>query len=459
MLDEMREGPERPKRLHMDSSKLTANLRLFGLLALLVPIFAGLQYIVREGVPRVEVRLVAQDAQTTVPVERVVERVVYVPVGAETAVQPTERIEPARSILASAPQTTERSNVRVGGLPSAEVANREPEPAAAPPGSAEATQEEAAPLMGTVALAPPAPAPVAAPVVAARQAAPVAPWVYQAPAEDLASDESEGAEVVAEAEPSDMAPDEDEAVAEAADGPTEEVAVIQSSSDEPAVRDDEGPTIAMLRHELYTREARPQAAPEPTAEEPAAIAADEEPAPAPEAEMAGEPEEAAGEPEELAAEPQAEQPMAEGDEPVSEANPVSSEELLSTAPNVTTEAADHGANTPESHGTLGHQLAARPAGPAPTSPVQEEASGPEEEAPVAVEEAEEAVRPEVAAIEEPEQADQPEVAADEDVEQAEIAETDVGAGADEQPIAETGGGEPEVARVEEEAEVAEEPEQ
>ena len=341
MLDEMREGPERLKRLHMDYSKLTAHLRLFGLLALLVPIFAGLQYIVREGVPRVEVRLVAQDAQTTVPVERVVERVVYVPVGGETVVQPTERTEPARSILASAPQTTERSDVRVGGLTSAEVANREPEPAA-PPANAEAAPEEAAPVMGTVALAPPAPAPVAAPVVAARQAAPVAPWVYQAPAEDLASDESEGAEAVAEGEPSDMTPADDEAVAEAADGPTEEVAVIQSASDEPAVRDDDGPTIAMLRHELYTREARPRAAPEP-----AAIAADEEPAPSPEVEMAGEPEEAAGEPEEVAAEPQAEQPNAEGDEPVSEANPVSSEELLSNAPNVTTEAADHGANTPE----------------------------------------------------------------------------------------------------------------
>ena len=65
-------------------SNLMTQLRLFGLLALMIPLFSGLQYIVREGVPRVEVRLVTQDVPTTiaveVPVERVVERVVYVPV-------------------------------------------------------------------------------------------------------------------------------------------------------------------------------------------------------------------------------------------------------------------------------------------------------------------------------------------------------------------------------------------
>ena len=79
-----RERPIRLDRQVMNDAKLTAHLRLFGLLALLVPLFLGLQYVVREGVPRVEVRLVSQDVQTTVPVEvpveRVVERVVYVPV-------------------------------------------------------------------------------------------------------------------------------------------------------------------------------------------------------------------------------------------------------------------------------------------------------------------------------------------------------------------------------------------
>lgn len=73
---------------------ITSRLRLFGLLALLVPLFAGLQYLVREAVPRVEIRLVAQDAPAAppvlvpveVPVERVVERIVYVPVERSEAV-------------------------------------------------------------------------------------------------------------------------------------------------------------------------------------------------------------------------------------------------------------------------------------------------------------------------------------------------------------------------------------
>ena len=59
-------------------------LRLFGLLALLVPMFGGFQYLVREAVPRIEIRFVSQDVPVNVPVvvpvERVVERVVYVPV-------------------------------------------------------------------------------------------------------------------------------------------------------------------------------------------------------------------------------------------------------------------------------------------------------------------------------------------------------------------------------------------
>ena len=75
---------------------------------LLVPLFAGLQYIVREGVPRVEVRLIAQDVQTTVPVEvpveRVVERVVYVPVDRQTTVPTTEGLEPVRAIVPASPE-------------------------------------------------------------------------------------------------------------------------------------------------------------------------------------------------------------------------------------------------------------------------------------------------------------------------------------------------------------------
>ena len=66
---------------------LAARLRLFGLLVLLVPLFAGLQYLIRAGGPRVEIRFVAQDVPILVPVERIVERVVerivYVPVPVE----------------------------------------------------------------------------------------------------------------------------------------------------------------------------------------------------------------------------------------------------------------------------------------------------------------------------------------------------------------------------------------
>jgi hypothetical protein len=73
---------------------LRAQLHLFGLLALLVPLFAGLQYVVREAVPRVEIRLVSRDVPAAVPVlvpvevpvDRVVERIVYVPVDRPDAV-------------------------------------------------------------------------------------------------------------------------------------------------------------------------------------------------------------------------------------------------------------------------------------------------------------------------------------------------------------------------------------
>jgi hypothetical protein len=71
-------------------------LRLFGLLALLIPLFAGLQHFVREAVPRIEIRLVSQDVPTSVsvlvpievPVDRVVERIVYVPVDRPDTVPP-----------------------------------------------------------------------------------------------------------------------------------------------------------------------------------------------------------------------------------------------------------------------------------------------------------------------------------------------------------------------------------
>src|SRR5688572_21729856 len=71
---------------------LVARLRLFGLLILLIVLFAGLQYMVGEGTPRVQVRVVPQDVPVFVPVERIVERVVerpiYVPVPADETATP-----------------------------------------------------------------------------------------------------------------------------------------------------------------------------------------------------------------------------------------------------------------------------------------------------------------------------------------------------------------------------------
>src|SRR5712691_7482144 len=63
---------------------LTARLRLFSLLTLLVAVFTGLQMVISEGVPKIELRFVPRDVPVEVPVqvfvERIIERVVYVPV-------------------------------------------------------------------------------------------------------------------------------------------------------------------------------------------------------------------------------------------------------------------------------------------------------------------------------------------------------------------------------------------
>lgn len=75
-------------RLAATRPGLVARLRLFGLLVVLVVLFFGLQYLVGEGTPRVQVRVVPQDVPVFVPVERVVERPVYVPVPADAASAP-----------------------------------------------------------------------------------------------------------------------------------------------------------------------------------------------------------------------------------------------------------------------------------------------------------------------------------------------------------------------------------
>jgi len=55
---------------------MMARVRLFTLLLLLAPLFAGLQYLMQEGVPRVEIRFVSEDVPVVIPVERIVERIV-----------------------------------------------------------------------------------------------------------------------------------------------------------------------------------------------------------------------------------------------------------------------------------------------------------------------------------------------------------------------------------------------
>lgn len=83
MQDAGRSVRDRIGQFAAERPDLMARLRLFGLLILLAPMFAGLQYVIG-GVARVEVRFVPQDVPIVVPVERivekVVERVIYVPV-------------------------------------------------------------------------------------------------------------------------------------------------------------------------------------------------------------------------------------------------------------------------------------------------------------------------------------------------------------------------------------------
>jgi hypothetical protein len=88
----MQEVRDRLGRFAATRPGLAARLRLFGLLVLLIVLFVGLQYLVGEGTPRVQVRVVTQDVPVFVPVERIVERIVerpvYVPVPADEGATP-----------------------------------------------------------------------------------------------------------------------------------------------------------------------------------------------------------------------------------------------------------------------------------------------------------------------------------------------------------------------------------
>jgi hypothetical protein len=158
---------------------LAARVRLFGLLAVLVPLFVGLQQLARDGVPRIEIRFVTQDVPVPleVPVERVVERVVYepverivyMPVGRTDGVTATEAGDsPASAVMAPADAgPAAEAGVELGAEPAAEP-GAEP---AAEPGAAEAERADPAGADpgATTILVPSRPAPrtVAASTVAA----------------------------------------------------------------------------------------------------------------------------------------------------------------------------------------------------------------------------------------------------------------------------------------------------
>ena len=77
-------------------------LRLFGLLALMVPLFLGLQYFVQDSVPQIEVRFITPDSPSAqAPTERVVERVVYVPVDRNETAAMSEPVSPAPQVATS----------------------------------------------------------------------------------------------------------------------------------------------------------------------------------------------------------------------------------------------------------------------------------------------------------------------------------------------------------------------
>jgi len=184
-----------------DEFGLAPRLRFFALLALLAPLFWGLQLMVREQAPRVEVRLVYPESSVAMvaapaQAERVVERIVYVPVApsdpAPSAAEAAGVAQPPEvaSVASAAGQPGDTRSVAAGVQEDASAAAAdEGGSPAEPPG-----------LTGIVTLAP-VPAPVqvnagpSAPVIAA--AAPparvaVASVVVLAPADD--TDDAEDAD-------------------------------------------------------------------------------------------------------------------------------------------------------------------------------------------------------------------------------------------------------------------------
>jgi hypothetical protein len=208
--------------------------RLFGLLALLVPLFMGLQYLVQESVPQIEVRFIAPDAQSAAqpPAERVVERVVYVPI--EKA-EPAPLRQPGTSLSQMAGRNAEQ--VKVTGMDSAVAvappvqagplqAGVEQPPAASIAEEVAEPAEELQLHMGVVAMVTPVAAPVVAAAPPGRAVAPARIVTAPVVAEPAPAEEDEAVEAVAE-EALPEGPAEAEPVVAEATAPVEQVAEIQ----------------------------------------------------------------------------------------------------------------------------------------------------------------------------------------------------------------------------------------
>ncbi|MFN8634674.1 MAG: hypothetical protein U0893_12525 [Chloroflexota bacterium] len=201
MPDETRASRQRRRLSARAQTGLPANLRLFALLTVLVPLFGGFQYLAREGVPRVvelaPAPAVVEAVPIVVPVEVPVERVVFVPVerlddsspnvvepGVAPVVISSSGVAPT-TLSPTAPRdvaSTTTSPDGAGVEPAEPSAPEAPASAQAAPPPAEAQAPEL-PVMGIVAIVP-APRPAVAPSAPARVAAPAEEPEESAPVAD-----------------------------------------------------------------------------------------------------------------------------------------------------------------------------------------------------------------------------------------------------------------------------------
>lgn len=233
-------------------------LRLFGLLASLVPLFGGLQYLADESAPRVEVRLVASAPSSNevvqAPVERVVERIVYVPVerSQTTSLNATQtRMAATGHRRAETTNATALSGLDSANTALAQAAPTEPSEARVVAETSDADVPAVAPTehMGLLAMA--TPVPVAAPAV---RSAPVVARVPQPqPVAEPGDDEE-----VAEADTTGDENTGDEVAEAAADAEDETVEVAQVQVIDTTIEADQSTHVVLYRVPV---QAAPEASP------------------------------------------------------------------------------------------------------------------------------------------------------------------------------------------------------